>query len=602
MRDRFRGEPRRIGKAALHWLDSAALKMWESEFWFDFCFYKEADPKGRRFMRLGRVLGVVLASLVAIAIVGHFAYQRYWYLIPPLVTSIVDPVAPNHPVTWAQGPAMATLPPDKRPPNVVVILADDLGFNDVTTNGGGVADGAMPTPNIDSIARAGVKFTNGYAGNATCAPSRAAIMTGRFATRFGYEFTPTPPNFMKYVSQPSPDRLHQPIYYSQYEEQVPPTAQLTVPTSEITIAQVMHSKGYRTLALGKWHLGQTDATRPESRGFDEYLGDLTSSVYLPEHDPNVVNSRQEFDPIDRFLWAFLPFEVTFDRDHRFAPSEYLTDYLGKEAVKAIDANRNRPFFLYFAPTSPHTPLQALKSDYDALPQIKDHRLRVYAAMIRALDRNVGRILQALQKNGLTNNTLVVFTSDNGGAAYIGLPNINKPYRGWKETFFEGGIHVPYFMKWPAVIPAGSTFAYPVAHTDIFATAAAVAGAPMPRDRVMDGVNLLPFVTGKSQGRPHQSLFWRSGHYMTMLDGEWKIQFDSVQNKIWLFDLAKDPTEQHNIAASDEAETKAMFGKLTAMSNTMAKPLWPQLGDAPIDIDHPLGVPETAKDEFIYWGN
>src|SRR5262249_28270198 len=148
------------------------------------------------------------------------------------------------------------------------------------------------------------------------------------------------------------------------------------------------------------------------------------------------------------------------------------DYLGNEAAKAIAANRNRPFFLYFAPNAPHTPLQALRSDYDALPQIAEHRLRVYAAMIRALDRNVGRVLDALAANGLEENPLVFFSSDNGGANYIGLPDINRPYRGWKMTFFEGGMHSPFFLKWPAALRAGTTFGAPVAQIDIFPTAAA----------------------------------------------------------------------------------------------------------------------------------
>src|SRR5262249_12653920 len=144
----------------------------------------------------------------------------------------------------------------------------------------------------------------------------------------------------------------------------------------------------------------------------------------------------------------------------------------------------------------------------------------------------------------------IFTSDNGGAHYIGLPEINRPYRGWKATFFEGGIHVPFLMQWPGVIPPATTFSAPVAHVDVFATAAGAAGAPLPSDRVMDGVNLIPFVTGQKEGRPHDSLFWRSGPYRTVLAGDWKLQVAEHPDKRWLFNLSQDPTERHNLADAD----------------------------------------------------
>src|SRR6185437_15109103 len=174
-------------------------------------------------------------------------------------------------------------------------------------------------------------------------------------------------------------------------------------------------------------------------------------------------------------------------------------------IRAIHANRNRPFFMHFAPNAIHTPLQATREDYNALGQIHDHRLRVYAAMVRNLDRNVGRLLDALRVEGLDRNTLVIFTSDNGGAHYIGLPDINHPYRGWKATFFEGGIHTPFFMRWPARIRPGSRYAQPVSHFDIFATAAAAAAAPLPTSDQIDGVNVLPFVEGASHGAAHDVL-------------------------------------------------------------------------------------------------
>ena len=548
----------------------------------------------------------LLLVLIAIAIGGWQAYAYLKLHGLGLLSRLMDPIHPPREVTWDAGPSTPAAPLGERPPNIVVIVADDLGYNDLTFAGGGVANGAVATPSIDSIARAGVQFTAGYAGNATCAPSRAAILTGRYPTRFGFEFTPAPKIFMRLVASMTRDQpgvLHAPIYHDEREKDVPSMDDEGVPPGEITLAELLRAQGYHTLGFGKWHLGEAPPLRPEAQGFDEYLGFYAgASLYLDADDPRAVNSVQEFEPIDVFLWANLPFAVRKNGGERFRPAAYMTDYLGNEAAKAIAANRNRPFFLYFAPNAPHTPLQALRSDYDALPQITDHRLRVYAAMIRALDRAVGHVLEALRANGLERNTLVFFSSDNGGANYIGLPDINKPYRGWKMTFFEGGMHSPFFLKWPAAIPAGTTFSAPVAQIDIFPTAAAAAHAPLPSDRTIDGVNLLPFLRGEAAGPPHQSLFWRSGGYKTVLAGGWKLQVSERPNKVWLFHLDEDPTERVDLAAKNPDKVRELKAVLAAYDAEMVKPAWPSLIEGAIDIDHPLGVPERADDDYVYWEN
>ncbi|MBI3677504.1 MAG: sulfatase-like hydrolase/transferase [Proteobacteria bacterium] len=552
-----------------------------------------------------RKWGIAGGVAVVVIVAGVLAWNRYWYYLPGLMEDIRNPVQANHAVAWQQGPAIApaNLPGGKRPPNIVFILADDLGYNDLSFNGGGVAGGVVPTPNINSIAAQGVTFTNGYAGNATCAPSRAAIMTGRYATRFGFEFTPTPKEFEKLVGTFHGNGLHKPIYHAEWEDQLPAVQDEQVPVNEVMIPKMLKSQGYHTLFLGKWHLGDTDTTRPEKRGFDEALGFMAgASRYAESSDPNIVESRQEFDPIDKFLWANLPFAVRYNGGHRFRPSEYMTDYLADEASKAIAANKNRPFFMYLTFNAVHTPLQALKSDYDALPMIKDHRLRVYAAMVRALDRGVGKVLAALKAQGLDDNTLVIFTSDNGGANYIGLPNINKPYRGWKASFFEGGIHVPFFMKWPGVLPVGAKYDAPVGHVDIYATAAAAAGAELPKDRVMDGVNLVPYVLRQVQGQPHQTLYWRSGPYKTLLDGDWKLQVSEHPKKIWLFNLKDDPTEKKNLADSNPQQVASLVTVLNGIDKQQHKPLWPSLFEGPIMIDHPLSYPDKPEDEYVMWAN
>ena len=232
----------------------------------------------------------------------------------------------------------------------------------------------------------------------------------------------------------------------------------------------------------------------------------------------------------------------------FEPVGYLTDYYTDEAIKVIEANRNRPFFLYLAHWGIHTPLQALKSDYDAVAHIEDDALRVYAGMILSMDRSVRRIQEALEAHGLAENTLVVFTSDHGGANYIGLPNVNEPYRGWKLTHFEGGLHVPFAARWPARIAPGTVMDDPVHHFDLFTTFAAAAGARLPGDRVIDdGVDLLPYIRGEAHSVPHETLFWRQGHQQTVLHQDWKLIRADRPDKVWLFDLANDPTEQHNVA-------------------------------------------------------
>jgi arylsulfatase A-like enzyme len=511
-------------------------------------------------------------------------------------------VDPNREVVWPRGAAPATLAGGRRPPNIIVILADDLGFNDLTFSGGGVANGAVPTPNIDSIARGGVTLANGYAGNATCAPSRAAIMTGRYATRFGFEFTPVPLALNKVLSRESYGGLD-PIYHADREADLPDVGKMGLPADEITIAELLRSNGYRTLMLGKWHLGERPEMAPAMRGFDDALAFLPGgALYMPEDDDHVVNAHIPTDPADQFLWNALTYSVSFNSSPLFAPKGYLTDYLADEAVRAIDANRGRPFFLYLAFNAPHTPLQALKSDYDALSGIEDHRLRVYAAMVRALDRGVGRVMDALKERGLDDNTLVIFTSDNGGAGWAGLPDINKPYRGWKATFFEGGIHVPFFMKWPGVLPAGSAYESPVAHVDIFATSAAVAGASLPPGRILDGVDLMPFLTQAAPAPSGRALFWRSGGYRSLVAGDWKLQTSDVPERIWLFNLAKDPTERLDLSKQEPGKLRELTAMMDEIDASQANPLWPSILEVPTAIDHPAGIPIGESDDFIYWSN
>jgi arylsulfatase A-like enzyme len=509
-------------------------------------------------------------------------------------------------IRWQQGPTTPAQAVENRPPNIVLIVVDDLGYADLTLHGGGIAEGRVPTPNIDRIARDGVSFDTAYSGNATCAPSRAAIMTGRYATRFGFEFTPTPKAFMKLVMQSgAPGRESRaPIYHADREANQPRYEDMGLPTTEITIARLLKSRGYYSAHIGKWHLGDSPQFRSYAHGFDESLSHLhAASMYLPTDDPRVVNAIPKVNPVDRFLWAAEPWGVRFNDGEVFKPDRYMTDYLTDHALRVIESNRNRPFFLYLAYNAPHTPLQATREDYDALPFITDQTLRVYAAMIRSLDRNIGRVLQALRDQGVEQNTLVIFTSDNGAPHYIDLRDRNAPLRGWKATYFEGGIRVPLLMRWPAGLPADRRVSGMAAHFDIFATIAAAAGQPVPTDRPIDGVDLLPFARGTATTpSPHERLFWRTEDYLTMREGPWKLQVTQRPRKDWLYDLATDPGERSNLAAREPDRVVDMKAAINRFNAEQAKPIWESLGSAYVPIDKILVDPPAADDEYVYFAN
>lgn len=544
-----------------------------------------------------------LAGVVAVTTVAATAFVFRKDLILYFVATRqrdATVVLANRDIPWQQGPAVAQEATDKRPPNIVVILADDLGFNDISYFGGGAAGGIVETPHIDSIARNGANFSKAYSGTAACAPSRAMLMTGRYGTRTGFEFTPTPPGMTRIMDLFYNDgtRPHDMLFDADAVAKAPPFAEQGLPGSEITLAEALKPQGYHNIHIGKWHLGNSPEFRPNAQGFDETVM-LESGLFLPEDSPDVVNAKLPFDPIDQFLWARMNYATSYNGGEWFEPKGYLTDYYTDEAVKAIEANRNRPFFLYLAHWGVHTPLQASKEDYDALSMIEDERQRVYAAMIRALDRSVGRVLAALKENGLDDNTLVIFSSDNGAPGYIGIPDVNAPFRGWKLTFFEGGIRVPFFAQWPARIAPGTTRETPVGHIDMFPTILAAAGSELPADRVIDGIDLLPQATGTAAplDRP---LFWRDGYYMAVQAGGWKLQTTAKPEKTWLFNLNDDPTEKVNLAERHPEKVAELKTLLADHNATQREPLFPAVGEMPVTIDKTLEEKATADDEYIYW--
>jgi len=551
------------------------------------------------------LLLIVLASTVA------------WYQRTDILLAVIKyksaaqyAVADNIDIPWSQGPTEPISSQTERPPNIILIVADDLGFNDISTFGGGVAGGRVQTPSIDRLAAEGAVFNQSYSGASTCAPSRAMLMTGRYPTRTGFEFTPMPSGMGNVISQLATQMdagLPPLIYDESLEAGQPPYELKGLPTAEVTVAESLKEQGYYTAHIGKWHLGRGNGMVPTDQGFDDSLL-MASALYLPENDVNVVNAKLDFDPIDKFLWARLNYAASFnsgDQD-RFKPGGYLTDYWTDESIKVIEANKNRPFFLYLAHWGVHTPLQATREDYEAVGDIQPHRLRVYAAMIRALDRSVGRILDSLEEQGLAENTIVAFTSDNGGPGYIGLDEINSPYRGWKITMFEGGIRVPLFIKWPTKITPGTTVETPVAHIDMMPTLAAAAGILPRADIEIDGLNLLPLTTEEgAENWQRETLFWQSGHYQVVRHGDWKLQLNQRPTdgrQQWLYNLESDPTEQTNLVASHPQIVEQLTALLAAHQQSSVETLYAPTINSPIMIDKTLAEKFTAGDEYIYTPN
>jgi arylsulfatase A-like enzyme len=553
---------------------------------------------------------IFLSLLVFVIVLGSGAWFNRIDLMLALVKYRSDngiPIGPNREITWQQGEDLAAGSAPAQAPNIIFILADDLGINDISSFGGGVADGRVQTPNIDQLAAQGAVFQQSYAGAPICAASRAMIMTGRYPSRTGFEFTPIPDGMgasVAMIANSMDHGLPKANYNKAADEGGLSYDQKGLPASELTVAEVLKERGYHTMHIGKWHLGRGEGFTPNDQGFDESLF-MASGLHLAEDDPNVVNAKLDFDPIDKFEWAQMQYAASFNNSgsDRFRPKGYLADYWTDESIKAIKANKNRPFFLYLAHWGVHTPLQATKEDYEAVGDIKPHRLRVYAAMVRSIDRSVGRIMQTLEEQGIADNTIVVFSSDNGGAGYLGLKDINAPYRGWKITMFEGGIRVPLFMKWPAKIQPGTTVDMPVNHIDIMPTLAAAAGAILPENIEIDGKNIMPWaIDGVPALTPKRTLFWQSGYYRVVRHGDWKLQVSELPKKDWLYNLAEDPTEKVNLAASRPEVLAELRGLLDTHRDQGRGPLYPFTLQAPVAVDKTINEYVEPGDEYIYWPN
>ncbi|HET8547003.1 MAG TPA: sulfatase-like hydrolase/transferase, partial [Bryobacteraceae bacterium] len=377
---------------------------------------------------------------------------------------------------------------NRRRPNILLIVADDLGYRELGVQG--CPD--VPTPHTDSIARNGVRFTNGYVSCPVCSPTRAGLMTGRYQQRFGHEFNPGPAQ----ASDPN----------------------FGLPLSETTLATRLKELGYVTGAFGKWHLGYESQFHPLKRGFDEYFGFLGGAH-------SYLNARADTNnPILRGTTPVEELKLT-------------TDAFAAEAASFIRRNAQRPFFAYVPFNAVHGPMEAAPEYLERFARIADPKRRTFAGMLAAMDDGIGRILAALRESKLERDTVIFFVSDNGGPTAVNTAS-NAPLRGFKGQVLEGGIRVPFFIQWAGVLPSGRQYDQPVIALDMFTTALAAAGGKTGSGARLDGVDLVPFATGKARGAPHENLYWRFGVQRAIRSGEWKL-LDLGDGQFELYNVAND---------------------------------------------------------------
>ena len=469
------------------------------------------------------------------------------------------------------------LPSDTVPcPNIVVLLADDLGWSDISLNGSPF----VQTTNIDRFARQGAICPKAYVTAPVCAPSRAGLITGRYQQRFGFETQ------MHY--RHLRNRLEY-LGYSMFVKSDPWTIEPRpkvprkedeqrqgLPPSEITLPELLKKRNYNTALIGKWHLGHAEHSLPHHRGFDYHYGFYAShSLYAPEGTPGIVDMRNPADWTDKHIWKDQRdgSSAIYRNGLEVEEPEYLTQRMVEESIQFIDQHQDEPFFLMTSFSAPHTPFQVPESDYNQLSEIEDPVKRTYNAMIANLDDAVGRIYAHLESEGLLENTLIFFLSDNGGAAYT-FATDNHPLNGGKITQFDGGLRIPFFMQWQDVIEPGTVYPYPVSAMDVFVTVAEAAGISLPEDRHYDGKNLIPLFKAKNPLAAHEALYWKIGNNRVIIKDGWKLMFDELGKQVLLFHLDEDPQESKNVAADFPALVTQLMQVHHAWESELPPPLWP----------------------------
>lgn len=442
------------------------------------------------------------------------------------------------------GALLATGVLAERPrPNVLILLTDDQGWGDLGVQG--TQD--VATPNLDALARAGVRFTDGYVAAPVCSPSRAGLMTGRAPTRFGFEF-----NHAKADLAP-----------------------FGLPATEKTAGELFRAAGYATGHIGKWHLGciRNPAHRAEKRGFEEALWFVGQNKLAPifffRHGGDI-SEKKSTDPAgQRMAEDLFPGDSTKQSELRLANAGYVDTAMAQEASGFIQRHSDHPWFLFVAFLTPHDPLAFPPGSEKKFPGLKPDRQKC-AAMLSELDRCVGTLMESLQKTRQLERTLIFFLSDNG--AVPANASSNGPLHAMKGTLFEGGIRVPFLMQWPGGgFPAGRSVTVPVSSLDILPTALAAAGLSPKGGPTFDGVNLLPYLRGETNQPPHDFLCWRYGRQLAVRQGNWKLvrAEESDPNipgsdpekeptpALGLYDLAQDPGETRNLAETRKEKVETL---------------------------------------------
>ncbi len=422
-------------------------------------------------------------------------------------------------------------------PNIIFILSDDGGYADWGFQG----SKQFETPNLDAMAKRGVIFEQIYTTDAVSGPSRAGLMTGRYQQKFGIEENGISRKLMSESSK--------------YLDE-----EMGVPTSEKFVSDYLSDEGYKCAIFGKWHLGAADKFHPLERGYDHFAGFRSGSRHYYAYTDAQIHD-ETFDTSQKMEYGFGNFKE---------PDRYITDILADEACDYVVENKDNPFFIYLSFNAVHSPLQIDKKDAKLFADIKDPSRRKLAAMAFSMDRALGRLFDTLKKEGLDKNTIIVFSNDNGGPN--GTNTSNYPLSGMKGTFLEGGVRVPGFMVYPGVIEADTRYEYPVSFLDFLPTFATVAGAEIAEDSNLDGVNIIPYITGANNDRPHQTLYWHCDTRGALRDGDMKFM-RFADRPAELYDISKDEGEQHNIADANPELVRKYYKMLFDWEMTLERPMW-----------------------------
>jgi len=420
---------------------------------------------------------------------------------------------------------------ENKQPNIILLFTDDAGYADFGFHG----SKTMKTPNLDRLAAGGMRFTQAYVTDATCGPSRAGLLTGRYQQRFGFEENNVP-GYMSAVSAADWDEMG-------------------LPEEERTMGDYMKALNYRTAFFGKWHQGGADRFHPLRRGFDDFFGFRGGArSYFPYQETPEDSQRK----LERNFGNF--------DEH----DGYLTDVLGDEMCAFMEHNQSQPFFAFVSFNGVHTPMEATEEDMAQFPNLQGKR-KIVAAMTLAVDRACGKILDKLEELGLDDNTIIVFTNDNGGPTDRNASS-NWPLSGTKSNHLEGGLRVPFLLHWPGITAPGSVYRFPVSTLDLLPTFFSAGGGEVDTLLQLDGVDLLPFVQGLKQNRPHQRLFWKRDARAVVRDGDWKlIRF--ADRPAELYHIVEDPREMNDQASIFPERVRKMYKQISAWESTLERPRW-----------------------------